>query len=816
VSNVGPIGRPVFEPPPDAGALGPSPAAPDLPGAATPGETRAFSIGGPAYAGALAASAETGAPPQLTGLAVPVPAAPAGGGPAQAPPNVRFVPGTVVAGSASASGAALSPRAGAPAPPGAPAAPGTGGISPTPQATALPKGPVALHGPSIHAQALQSRAQALAVRPTDAPAAAIPPANVQATAFVQPTLTPQALRPPDPTRGAADARGIDRRDPSRLADAAALGLLKAPDGVRAEQALPPPESFPLKDVFARLPQRRAQEIVLARGPVIAAEILAHHAARGPAELGEAVRIFEKLPPEVRSQLAVEIADIGFPALLRGALASVDRATQEAAVRRFAEFGDPRRLLDGRAPFRDLGLAIGVVRALPPNAALELVRQALRAGLPPSDVRVLLLSLDIGSREVLLREMLASRDEGLKALARALATRQAGEDVAAGRALLTRLGLLGGSASGVRARGDDEITDVPRPTKLGVLSKAAQDGGDQAVSKAVRAIQDPGGLEDLAAAALEENLADLRTLGLAEALRTHARGVRALGLVALEELFAKDAPRAKRLVSDVFEEILPQAAGHVAIAYEDRGRDPEGGLGRQSDLLDLLRTRSLAGLKAIALERAALKVGEARIRVEAGDDELQPALERAQLTLACLYASDPAGIAAFGRDHPELFPTDAMGVVLQELVRSRPPAVRAAIAEAVARLLGPALGATGRAGAPATPGAPAEGAFGLGYLLGAGLSALRAIARHGGETGPAESKLGAERLGVACRAGFGARGDPGAVAAVLPALEGQAARGEAPPVSMGQLVAEAEGLFGRSPHAPFAMKALRAGFQLFAG
>jgi len=173
-----------------------------------------------------------------------------------------------------------------------------------------------------------------------------------------------------------------------------------------------------------------------------------------------------------------------------------------------------------------------------------------------------------------------------------------------------------------------------------------------------------------------------------------------------------------VVDDVF---APKAA-YVLHAHERRtGENAGDGKNEEADeLIDAMRSLDFAGLKAVALDRAATRVAGLREALDAAGDEeaeaLREDLSRARTQATLLLASDPIGIARFARESPETFPRTAARNVMGELLRSD----GAAVEEALAAVMGLLVRGTAAGGG-------AHKAFAAGLWIGAGAKAAARIA-----------------------------------------------------------------------------------------
>jgi hypothetical protein len=240
------------------------------------------------------------------------------------------------------------------------------------------------------------------------------------------------------------------------------------------------------------------------------------------------------------------------------------------------------------------------------------------------------------------------------------------------------------------------------------------------SQGMRALADPAAR----AAGLSPEAAEARRI-LHDALALRAGGgggeaaaAAALGaaLGGLARLLKADARDGAAVIDDCFH---PKAA--YVLAQHER-RSPDGGAGQEGPneealaLMEAMRSLDFAGLKAVALERAASRVASLREEAARGAEAAQDELPRARTQAALLLASDPVGVARFSREAPETFPRAAARNVMGELLRSGEDAVHDALAATLALLL-----------RPVEAGSAAHKAHAAGFWCAAGAHAARRIA-----------------------------------------------------------------------------------------
>lgn len=367
-------------------------------------------------------------------------------------------------------------------------------------------------------------------------------------------------------------------------------------------------------------------------------------------------------------------------LLREILGSSDAPASllRAAVAAYAQAGgDPARLLDGRALLRDPQLLEVVLAALPRARA-----EALLAALPP---------------EARARLGAAAPPGAAAGPGGAGGAGGAGDRAAADLATAFP-GLRPEDARRLLAAGAD-LPAVRSLVEAGLAEfRAARRGALSALPRARNAEgagEHPGSLSPAAPPDVTRAAAS----GLALAFA---------GLAALLRAGSKDGPM-------LIEEALGPLGGHPFVAVEDRGeRAPDEGASEKAlELMAAMRSLDFAGLKAVALDRAARRAAELRLSL-AIDPEAGGRLARVLETMALLLASDPAGIARFGREHAELFPPAAARGALAELLRTDAATVRAALAACASHLLRTATAAE---------------AFGAGWLAGAATAGAAVLAPH---------------------------------------------------------------------------------------
>ncbi len=221
------------------------------------------------------------------------------------------------------------------------------------------------------------------------------------------------------------------------------------------------------------------------------------------------------------------------------------------------------------------------------------------------------------------------------------------------------------------------------------------------------------------------------------------------LRAFDHLLHQDPVNAAALVAGLFQPRPPDEADGARSRRDGAG-------GGAHELLEAVRSLDHAGLKALALDRASVRLAELRGRLR--DDPTAAAdLLRTRENAALLLASDPAGIAAFARSHPDLFPPGSARNALGELLRGGDAATRRALLATFGHVLLPA-GAADRAAALA---------HAAGYLAGAGAAAAARSAE-----GPARDRLPVARLAAtvsAARALLAALARPGRAEAADGAL-----------------------------------------------
>jgi hypothetical protein len=189
---------------------------------------------------------------------------------------------------------------------------------------------------------------------------------------------------------------------------------------------------------------------------------------------------------------------------------------------------------------------------------------------------------------------------------------------------------------------------------------------------------------------------------------------ALAFAALAALLKAGSKDALPLV----DEALGPLGAHPFAAIEARegGESEDANAMEESlELMAAMRSLDFAGLKAVALDRAARQAAELRLSA-VFDERSRVRLERVEEIMALLFASDPVGIATFGREHAEVFPPAAARNVMGELFRAEIDGARRPLLAALAQLL-----------RPTSAGSGAPRAFAAGYVAGAAASAAASIA-----------------------------------------------------------------------------------------
>jgi hypothetical protein len=371
-----------------------------------------------------------------------------------------------------------------------------------------------------------------------------------------------------------------------------------------------------------------------------------------------------------------------------------------------------RLLSGggagaRAALTDAGVLGALLKELPAGAGAKLVAQLLTGGAS-------------GGAGV-------GREALLAALGKALASMgQAGAGLKAGLPAGV-LQLLAGKGAG-GAGGTGAAPDAAKGAALpggDAGQSTAQNTGAPMAARTLDASQAASlrGLveQSLAGGALSAGgaAAGSSGAGSAEAELALALG----GLAALLKASDDDA-------TALLDSALRPLGAHVFVDAEGRG--PLGGEGGDGalDLMDAMRSLDFAGLKAVALDRAARRARELR-EADTGDAAAGRRLSELHRTMAQLLASDPTGIAHFGRERPELFPPLAARQVSAELLLCRDGEAERALMASLVHALQPAVG-----------GGREARAFAAGYLVGALGAAAAAIANTASAQG---SAWGARRV-----------------------------------------------------------------------